>query len=151
MPVSDLRTMTESLAGVFGFLVFRVGAIQAGGLGLIGLILAIVGVYGVVSFGASMRTREIGIRVALGAYPRAVLQLILGQGLTLVAVGLVVGLVVSLPMSRVLAHFLPLVNAADWVTFASVSAGLAAFALLACYVPARRATKVPVMEALRHE
>ena len=151
MPISDLRTMTQSLGGVFGFLIFRVGAIQAGGLGLIGLILAIVGVYGVVSFGASLRTREIGIRVALGANPRDVLRLILGQGLALVGIGLLVGIGVSIVMSRALSHFLPLVNAGDWITFAGVAAGLAALALLACYVPARRATKVPLMTALRHE
>ena len=151
MPIADLRTMTQSLQGVFGFLIFRIGAIQAGGLGLLGLILAIVGVYGVVSFGASLRTREIGIRVALGAQTRDVLRLILGQGLTLVAVGLLVGLAFSIGMSRLLAHFLPLVNAADWTTFAAVAAGLAALSLVACYVPARRATKVPVMKALRYE
>ena len=151
VPISDLRTMTESLSGMFGFLIFRVGAIQAGGLGLIGLILAIVGVYGVVSFGASLRTREIGIRVALGANARDVLRLILGQGLALVAIGLVVGLGVSMAMSRALSHFLPLVDAGDWITFASVGGGLAALALLACYVPARRATKVPLMTALRYE
>ena len=151
MPIADLRTMTQSLEGIFGYLIFRVGAIQAGGMGLLGLMLAIVGVYGVVSFGASLRTREIGIRVALGAQPRDVLRLILGQGLQLVAGGLVVGLAVSVGMSRVLAHFLPLVDAADWITFAAVAAGLAALALVACYVPARRATRVPVMTALRHE
>jgi predicted permease len=151
MPIADLRTMTQALVGVFGFLIFRVGALQAGGMGLLGLILAIVGVYGVVSFGASLRTREIGIRVALGAHPRDVLRLILGQGLALVAAGIVVGLAVSLGLSRVLSRFLPLVNAADWITFAGVAAGLAAMSLLACYVPARRATKVPVMTALRYE
>ena len=151
MPITDLRTMTESLKGIFGFLIFRVGALQASGMGLLGLLLAIVGVYGVVSFGASLRTREIGIRVALGAHPRDVLRLILGQGLALVAGGIVVGLGVSIGLSRVLSRFLPLVDAGDWVTFAGVAAGLAALALLACYVPARRATKVPVMTALRHE
>jgi predicted permease len=151
MPISDLRTMRQSLQGFFGFLIFRIGAIQAGGLGVLGLILALVGVYGVVSFGASLRTREIGIRVALGAHPREVLRLILGQGLALVAVGLLVGLGASVAMSRVLAHFLPLVNASDWVTFASVAAGLAVLALVACYMPARRATRVPLMAALRHE
>jgi predicted permease len=151
MPLADLRTMADSLNGVFGFLIFRVGAIQAGGLGVLGLSLAIVGVYGVVSFGASLRTREIGIRVALGAHPADVLRLIVGQGLALVAVGLLVGLAVALAMSRVLAHFLPLVNAADWATFAAVAACLAALALVACYVPARRATRVPLMKALRHE
>jgi putative ABC transport system permease protein len=151
MPIADLRTMTQSLVGIFGYLIFRVGAIQAGGMGLLGLTLALVGVYGVVSFGASLRTREIGIRVALGAHPRDVLRLILGQGLTLVAVGILVGLGVSLGMSRVLSRFLPLVNAADWMTFGVVAVGLAALALFACYLPARRATKVPVMTALRHE
>jgi putative ABC transport system permease protein len=151
MPIADLRTMTQALVGVFGFLIFRVGALQAGGMGLLGLILAIVGVYGVVSFGASLRTREIGIRVALGAHPRDVLRLILGQGLALVAAGIVLGLGISLGLSRVLSRFLPLVNAADWVTFGGVAAGLAALSLLACYVPARRATKVPVMTALRYE
>ena len=81
MPIADLRTMSQSLEGIFGYLIFRVGAIQASGMGVLGLVLAIVGVYGVVSFGASLRTREIGIRVALGAQPRDVLRLILGQGL----------------------------------------------------------------------
>ena len=143
--------MKQSLVGIFGFLIFRVGALQAGGMGLLGLILAIVGVYGVVSFGASLRTREIGIRVALGAHSRDVLRLILGQGLALVGVGILIGLGVSIGMSRLLSRFLPLVDATDWVTFTGVAAGLAALALLACYVPARRATKVPVMTALRYE
>ena len=151
MPIADLRTMTQSLQGVFGFLIFRIGAIQAGGLGLLGLILATVGVYGVVSFGASLRTREIGIRVALGAQTRDVLRLILGQGLTLVAGGLLAGLALSIGMGQLLSHFLPLVNASDWITFAAVAAGLAALALVACYLPARRAAKVPVMTALRYE
>ncbi len=151
MPISDLRTMSQALVGPFGFLIFRVGAIQAGGMGLLGLILSVIGVYGVVSFGASLRTREVGIRVALGAHPRAVLRLMLGQGLALVTIGILVGLAVSLVLSRLLSRFLPLVDAADWVTFISVAAGLGALALLACYLPARRATRVPVMTALRHE
>jgi len=151
MPMADLRTMRQSLQGLFGYLIFRVGAIQAGGMGVLGLILAIIGVYGVVSFGASLRTREIGIRVALGAQPRDVLRLILGQGLQLVIVGIVVGLVVSAGMGRVLSKFLPLVNATDWSTFGGVAAGLATLAIWACYLPARRATRVPVMSALRHE
>jgi predicted permease len=151
VPMADLRTMAQSLSGVFGFLIFRIGAIQAGGMGLLGLILALVGVYGVVSFGASLRTREIGIRVALGAHPRDVLQLILGQGLALVVIGTAAGLGVAIGLSRVLSKFLPLVNANDWIAFAGISAGLAALALVACFLPARRATKVPVMTALRHE
>ena len=120
-------------------------------MGLLGLILAILGVYGVVSFSASLRTREIGIRVALGARPRDVLRLIVGQGVQLVVIGILLGLVISAGMSRVLSRFLPLVDAADWITFVSVAAGLGALALLACYVPARRATRVPVTTALRYE
>jgi len=151
MPIADLRTMSQSLEGIFGYLIFRIGAIQASGMGLIGLVLAIIGVYGVVSFGASLRTREIGIRVALGAQPRDVLRLILGQGLQLVTMGILVGLAAALAMGRVLSRFLPLVNATDWSTFAGVATGLAALAIWACYLPARRATRVPVMTALRHE
>ncbi|HEX5070520.1 MAG TPA: ABC transporter permease [Vicinamibacterales bacterium] len=151
MPIADLRTMDQTLVGIFGFLLFRVGAIQAGGAGVLGLVLAIVGVYGVVSFGASLRTREIGIRVALGALPRDVMRLIVGQGLAMVSAGIAGGLIVSALMSRVLSKFLPLVNAGDWRTFAYIAGGLAVMALAACYIPARRATKVPVTTALRHE
>ena len=151
LPTADLRTMAQSLSGIFGYLIFRLGATQAGGMGLIGLTLAMVGVYGVVSFGASLRTREIGIRMALGAEPRDVLQLILGQGLWLVAVGLVMGLSAAAGISRVLARFLPLVNSTDWATFGVITFGLGALALVACYLPARRATKVPPTTALRHE
>jgi putative ABC transport system permease protein len=151
LPLADLRTMNQSLAGIFGYLIFRIGAVQATGMGLLGLALALVGVYGVVSFGASLRTREIGIRVALGAQPRDVLRLILGQGLQLVVCGLVVGLSASVGMGRILSRFLPLVDATDWVMFILVSTQLAALALTACYLPARRATRVPVMSALRHE
>jgi predicted permease len=151
LPIADLRTMDQSLTGIFGYLIFRIGAFQATGMGVLGLMLALVGVYGVVSFGASLRTREIGIRVALGAQPRDVLQLILGQGLQLVSIGLVIGLCAAIAMGRVLSRFLPLVDSADWMLFATVSAELAALALMACYLPARRATRVPVMSALRHE
>jgi predicted permease len=151
LPIADLRTMKQSLAGIFGFLIFRIGAVQASGMGALGLALALVGVYGVVSFSASLRTREIGIRVALGAQPRDVLRLILGQGLQLVITGVLVGLAVSIAMGRALSRFLPLVDATDWVTFAAVSIQLAALTLAACYLPARRATRLQVMAALRHE
>jgi predicted permease len=151
LPLADLRTVPQSLSGIFGYLVFRVGAIQAAGMGMIGLTLAIVGVYGVVSFGANLRIREIGIRMALGAAPRDVLQLILGQGVWLVAIGLAAGLAAATAMSRVLARILPLVNATDWVTFIVIALTLGILALCACYLPARRATKVPPMTALRHE
>jgi predicted permease len=151
LPIADLRTMNQSLAGLFGYLIFRIGAIQATGMGVLGLTLALIGIYGVVSFGASLRTREIGIRVALGAQPRDILRLMLGQGLQLVTAGILVGLAAAVAMARMLTRFLPLVDATDWGLFGAVAAGLAALALWACYVPARRATRVPVMMALRHE
>jgi predicted permease len=151
LPIADLQAMRQTLAGIFGFLIFRVGPIQAGGMGILGLLLALIGVYGVVSFGASLRTREIGIRVALGAEPRDVLRLILGQGLQLVAAGIVIGLAVSIALGRVIAHNIPLVDGADWGAFAVVATGLTALALWSCYIPARRATRVPVTTALRHE
>ncbi len=151
MPMSDLRTMNQTMSGFMGYLIFRMGAIQAGGMGIIGLILAIVGVYGVVSFGASLRTREIGIRMALGAESRDVLQLILGQGVLLVTIGISIGLGAAAGLGRVLAKFLPLVNAADWRTFLIVALGLGGLAVWACYLPARRATKIPAATALRHE
>src|SRR6476660_3877497 len=102
--------MRQSLRGIFGYCLFEIGAVQAAGMGLLGLTLALVGVYGVVSFGASLRTREIGIRVALGAQPRDVLRLILGQGLQLVMIGLAVGLAAALAMGRLLSRFLPLAD-----------------------------------------
>ncbi|MEZ5319224.1 MAG: ABC transporter permease [Vicinamibacterales bacterium] len=151
LPTADLRTLRQSMAGLFGYLIFRLGATQAGGMGLVGLALAIIGVYGVVSFGASLRTREIGIRMALGAQPRDVLDLILGQGARLVAIGIAVGLAAAVALSRVLAGFLPLVDASDWWTYALIAAALGAMALWACYLPARRATRITAMTALRHE
>jgi predicted permease len=151
LPIADLQTVRQTLSGLFGFLIFRVGSIQAGGMGILGLLLALIGVYGVVSFGASLRTREIGIRVALGAQPADVLKLILGQGLQLVAAGLLIGLGVSVAISRTLASAIPLIDGSDWIAFGSVAFGLAALALWSCYIPARRATKVPVTTALRHE
>jgi ABC-type antimicrobial peptide transport system permease subunit len=129
----------------------RLLAMLASGFAGLAVLLAIVGVYGVMSFVVSHRTREIGIRVALGAQPRDVLRLILGQGLQLVGAGIVLGLGIAIALSRTLAANLPLVNGSDWGAFAAVAAGLTALALWSCYVPARRATRVPVTTALRHE
>jgi len=151
LPIADLRPLRESLSGMFGYLIFRVGAIQAGAMGVLGMMLAIVGVYGVVSFSASLRTREIGIRVALGADRQRVLRLVLGQGLVLVAIGIILGMGISVAMGRILSSFVPLVDGNDWTTFAGVAGGLTTLALLACYIPARRAAGVSVMTALRHE
>jgi predicted permease len=151
MPVADVQTMTRSLDGAYGFLLFRVGAVQAGLLGLLGLTLAVVGIYGVVSYGAAQRTREIGIRMALGATPRIVLGIILGQGVWMVFSGILVGLAGAAALSQLLARFLLLTSPTDPLTFVLVTMTIGLVVLLACYVPARRAMRVQPVEALRHE
>ena len=151
MPVSDLQTMRRSLSGAHGFLIFRVGAMQAGALGILGLVLAVVGVYGVVSYGAAQRTREIGIRMALGATPQGILRMIMSQGVWMVAFGIIAGLAGAALLTRLLAQFLLLVSPTDPWTFFVVTVLLALVALWACYLPARRAMRVEPIEALRHE
>jgi ABC-type antimicrobial peptide transport system permease subunit len=151
MPVTDLRTMERILEGSQGSLIFRIGTFQAGAMGLLGLALALVGIYGIVSYGASQRTREIGIRMALGAPPRTILLLILRQGVLLVLAGLGVGLLAAAALTRVLQRFLLQVSAADPFTFAASAALIGFIALLAFYVPARRAIRVDPLIALRHE
>jgi putative ABC transport system permease protein len=151
LPIADLHTMRQSLAGGLGFLLFRMAAIQAAGMGLLGLLLAVVGVYGVVSYGASQRTREIGIRIALGAAPGRIAWLVLGQGLGLVLIGLALGALAAMIAARALSSVFVLVAATDIATFAGVTVVLAATALGACYLPARRATRLDPVLALRHE
>jgi len=104
-----------------------------------------------VSYGASQRTREMGIRLALGAEPAIVRGLVLRQGAVLVVGGIVCGLLVAAGVTRALARFFFLVGASDATTFGGVTALLAAIALVACYLPARRAMRVDPMVALRHE
>lgn len=151
MPVADLMTMRQSLEGGGGFLMFRIGAMQAGAMGVLGLLLSIVGVYGVVSYGASQRTREMGIRLALGAAPSALGALILRQGLVLVVGGIVAGLPLTVAVTRVIGRFFVLVGAGDPVTLAAVTGLLGTTACVACYLPARRTMRVDPVIALRHE
>jgi ABC-type antimicrobial peptide transport system permease subunit len=122
-----------------------------GVLGLVGVFLASIGLYGVVSFVVGRRTREIGIRMALGAHLRQVRDLILFQGLRIALVGVLVGALAALAACRLMASLLYGVKPYDPVSFAAGAAIVMCVALLACYVPARRAAKVDPMVALRYE
>ena len=120
-------------------------------MGILGLMLAVIGVYGVVSYGASQRTREIGIRMAMGADRSDIRSLVLGQGVRLVIAGVAVGLVAATVLTRLVARYVMLSTSADPLTFTLVTLLLTAIALWACYLPARRAMRVDPIVALRHE
>jgi putative ABC transport system permease protein len=148
-PVSVVKTMAEMRSESLAALRFNTVALSifAG----LGLILAAVGIYGVMAYSVGQRTHELGIRMALGAQPGAVLRLVLGQGMLLVLIGVVLGLVLSFGMTRIMASFLYGVTAHDPATFVFVAIALSLVALLANYIPARRATKVDPLIALRNE
>jgi predicted permease len=151
MPVSDVETMRHSLAGGNGYFIFQVGAVLAAAMGLLGLTLAVVGVYGVVSFAASQRTHEIGIRMALGAGRRDILRLVLQQGLLLVIAGVLSGAVLAWALTRSMATILVGVSPTDALTYMTATLVLAAIGFWACYAPARRAMRLDPMVALRYE
>jgi hypothetical protein len=151
IPVYGVRTMSEALHGGNGLLFFELGASLAAALGMLGLILAIVGVYGVMSYAVSQRTQEIGVRIALGAQKRDILRMIGRQGLLIVVSGLTVGVLAALAVGRMVSDFLVGVAPSDPITYVGVSILLAAVAGVATYVPTRRATRVDPMVALRYE
>jgi len=151
MPLFDVMTMEKSLNGANGYFLFRMGAAFAGTLGSLGMLLAVVGVYGVISFTASRRTHEIGVRMALGARPLGILALVLRQAILLVGAGVGIGLLASLGVAQLLKSLLVGVSSYDPFTFATVAALLIVVTFVACYVPARRATRVDPSLALRYE
>jgi predicted permease len=147
--VYGAQTMSEVIADSlaerrFSMILFGVFAVLA-------LVLSSVGIYGVVSYIAAQRTQEIGIRMALGAQRVDVLRIVLGEGAKMTAIGVVIGLLVALGLTRLMAKLLFGVSATDPFTFAAVSSLLVFVALAACYIPARRAMRVDPIVALRHE
>lgn len=151
LPVTQVETMTQSLQGANGFFFFHFGAKLTAVMGILGLILAVVGIYSVVSYAAAQRTQEIGIRIAMGASPRDILKMVLRQGLAVTGIGLGVGLVFALAGTRVISGMIVGVKSTDPLTFAVVVCLLTAIALSACWIPARRATRIDPLVALRYE
>jgi predicted permease len=152
LPIFGAETMEQALNGGFtGFYAFHLAAYLAAGLGVLGLILAILGVYGVISYSASQRTHEIGIRMALGARPGDIWRIVFRQGLAIALVGALIGILAALGLTRAMASFLYGVSAHDPLTYLVVTFLISAVTLLACYIPARRAAEVDPMVALRYE
>jgi predicted permease len=151
MPVLSMKTMTDQRDGSVAMTLMRAGGQVFAVLGGLALLLAVVGVYGVKAFLVARRTREIGLRMALGAGPGDVKRQILREGVGLTVAGLVIGLWLAVAVGRVLSGMLYGIDAVDPVVLAAVAALLATAALTAAYVPARRATRIDPMNALRHD
>ena len=148
-PIYDMQTLDRLVAKSLGQRRFTLTLMLL--FGAIALVLSAVGIYGVMAFAVTQRTQEIGIRMALGARTIDVLRLILGSGMYLTAIGVIVGLVGAFAITRLMTRLLFGVSPTDAMTFGMVTAGLLLVALLACYIPARRATKVDPLVALRYE
>ena len=148
-PVSDIMTMEQRLARSVASSRFVMLLLSC--FSILALVLAAVGIYGVMAYFITERTQEIGVRMALGAQKRDVLKLVVGKGMALAVIGTAVGLVASLALTRLMRSLLFEVAPTDWLTFVTASMLLLTVALLACYIPARRATKLDPLIALRYE
>src|SRR4029453_17297487 len=149
LPLYDIKTLTEHMN--IPLFPARMAASFFGSFGVLALVLAAIGIYGVMSYVVAGRTREIGLRMALGAQSADVLRLILREGMLLAAIGTIIGLTIGLGGTRLLKTLLYGVSAVDPMTFAGVTLLLGSVTLLACWLPAHRATRVDPMIALRAE
>jgi putative ABC transport system permease protein len=147
LPITRVQTLERLRSAATAQEQFNL--LLVGVFALVALILVAVGLYGVTSYAVAQRTRELGIRLALGAQPGDVLRAVLGQGARLAAAGLAIGIVVSLALTRVMATLLFGVGARDPMTFVGVGGLLALVSVVACYIPARRAMRVDPVVALR--
>jgi putative ABC transport system permease protein len=148
-PISDVRTLNQVMADTLGRA--RFNTLLLGLFAGLATLLAGVGIFGVMNYSVTLRTREIGIRMALGAQPGQVLMLVLKQGLLLTTVGIGIGLGGALLLTRLISGLLFGVAATDPMTFAAIVVLLAVVSLIACYIPARRATRVDPLVGLRYE
>jgi putative ABC transport system permease protein len=149
VPLAEVQTMSSLVEGATARERFYLVLLTA--FAGVAVALAAVGIYGVMSYAVSRRTHELGLRMALGARPQQLLANVVREGMTVVAIGGVIGIAGALAISRVMASLLFGVRATDPLTFVAVAATLGAVALVACYIPARRATRVDPLKALRRD